>query len=445
MILVLGGGLAGMATAHHLRRLLPDVPRLVLEKEAVPGGLSRSRRAGGFTFDFTGHYLHLRDPGTIAFVDELVGDRMMQVERRAFIHSQGARLDFPYQANLHGLPPEAVARMLVDFVEAAKTPLPERPEELPFGEWARRVFGAGIAEGFMIPYNTKLFGCAPDELTSEWVSWAVPRPDLAQVINGALGLRNAGMGYNPSFRYPKEGGIGILAEALAGRVADDLRCGAAVVSIDARERRVVLQGGEVLPFEQVVSTLPLPYLLQRIRGVDGCPGLGMTLAEMAGTLRWSAVVDLELGVEREPIADGAHWIYFPDADVPFYRVGFPSNVSRSLAPAGCSSLSVEFHHRPGAPLPPTESLVAQARAGLERAGILRPADRIVHAEAALLDPAYVLFDRRRTPTVEAAMRRLAKAGIRSIGRFGAWTYSYMERALLDGQEAAEAIAAERSA
>jgi len=445
MILILGGGLAGLATAFHLRRLLPGVPRLVLEKEALPGGLSRSRHVDGFTFDFTGHYLHLRDPGTIAFVEELVGDRMTQVERRAFIHSRGARLDFPYQANLHGLPPSAVARMVLDFFEASKVPLPERPEELPFGEWARRVFGAGIAEGFMIPYNAKLFGCAPDELTSEWVSWAVPRPDLAQVVNGALGIRNAGMGYNPRFRYPREGGIGILAEALAERVGADLRCGAAVVSIDARERRVVLQGGEVLPFEQVVSTLPLPYLLQRVRGVDGCPGLGMTLAEMAGALRWAAVIDLELGVDRAEIAEGAHWVYFPDPGVPFYRVGFPSNVARSLAPAGCSSLSVEFPHRPGAPLPPTGTLVAAARAGLEAAGILRPSDRIVCAEAALLDPAYVLFDRRRTPTVEAAMRRLGKVGIRSIGRFGAWTYSYMERALLDGKEAAEAIAAERLA
>jgi protoporphyrinogen oxidase len=157
------------------------------------------------------------------------------------------------------------------------------------------------------------------------------------------------------------------------------------------------------------------------------------------------VIDLELGVDRAQIADGAHWIYFPDPEVPFYRVGFPSNVARSLAPAGCSSLSVEFSHKPGTPLPPTGTLVAAARAGLEAAGILRPSDRIVCAEAALLDPAYVLFDRRRTPTVEAAMRRLAKVGIRSIGRFGAWTYSYMERALLDGQEAAESIAAERLA
>lgn len=444
MILILGGGLAGISAAWHLARRLPGVPRLVLEKEEVPGGLSRSRRFDGFTFDFTGHYLHLRDPATIAWVEELLPGRMIEIERRAYIHSHGALLDFPYQANLHGLPPAMVAQMLVDFVEATRQPLPENADALPFGEWARRVFGAGIAQGFMLPYNAKLFGCEPDELTSEWVSWSVPRPDLLQVVQGALGIRNAGMGYNPRFRYPDEGGIGVLADALAREIADDVRYRANVVSIDARERRVVLQGGEVVPFERVISTLPLPYLLQRVRGLDGCPGLGMTLAEIAGALRWSAVVDLELGIAREEIAGGAHWIYFPDPEVPFYRVGFPSNVSRSLAPPGSSSLSVEFPHRPGTPLPSVDELVARARAGLEAAGILRRDDRILLAEAALLDPAYVIFDRRRTPLVEAAMRRLSGAGIRSIGRFGAWTYSYMERALIDGAEAADALAEERA-
>ncbi|MFN7967189.1 MAG: hypothetical protein U0V87_16015 [Acidobacteriota bacterium] len=35
------------------------------------------------------------------------------------------------------------------------------------------------------------------------------------------------------------------------------------------------------------------------------------------------MIDLELGVERAEIADGAHWIYYPEAIYPFYRVGFP--------------------------------------------------------------------------------------------------------------------------
>ena len=57
MILILGGGLAGMSTAYHLG----DTPHLVLEAQATPGGLCRSRDVNGFTFDYTGHLLHLRN------------------------------------------------------------------------------------------------------------------------------------------------------------------------------------------------------------------------------------------------------------------------------------------------------------------------------------------------------------------------------------------------
>ncbi|MBP7147001.1 MAG: FAD-dependent oxidoreductase [Acidobacteria bacterium] len=442
MILVLGGGLAGLSAAYHLARELPGVPRLVLEREAEPGGLCRSRRADGFTFDLTGHYLHLRDPETVALVDELLGGELVPVERRAVIHCRGTIVDFPFQAHLHGLPPDVVARCLVDFVEASRSGPPDKDPRMPFGAWARAVFGDGIAEEFLLPFNAKQFGVPPDELTAEWVAWSVPRPDLRQVVGGALGLKNPALGYNPRFHYPRSGGIGVLASALAERVGADLRLGARVTSIDAHEHRVVLEGGEILHWERLVSTLPLPALLQRTRGLGSCPRLGRSPAEMAGELRWSAVIDLQIGVERREIAGGAHWMYFPGPEYPFYRVGFPANVAPAMAPAGCRSLSVEFPHRPGAPLPGVDELLAAAREGLVRAGVLGERDRVVHAERVLLDPAYVIFDRRRTPTVAAAEALLHGAGIRAIGRFGGWTYSYMERALIDGRDVARELAAE---
>lgn len=438
MILILGGGLAGMSTAYHLARNLPQEPRLVLEREPLPGGLARSRRYDGFTFDDTGHYLHLRDPEIKRWVDELLGDQLMAVERRAQIHSRGVRLEFPYQANLFGLPPAVIAQAIVDFAAALQQPPPDKSGKMPFGQWARRVFGDTIADEFMIPYNAKLFGCDPDAITAEWVAWAVPRPDLQQVVRGALGLTNSGMGYNPAFLYPRDGGIGALPAALAQQVDADLRCNAAVAAIDAQRREVTLASGETLRYQQLVSSLPLPLLLRLIDRLDDG---GPPVAEEAAALRWTAVLDVELGVERAEIAGGAHWIYFPEPVYPFYRVGFPSNVCRAMAPAGCSSLSVEFAHDPALPTPDRGPLIDRARQGLILAGILAPADKIRVAHVERLDPAYVLFTPGTTKRTAQLLARLESVGIQSIGRFGAWTYSYMERALLDGKQAATKVAA----
>ena len=51
MILIIGAGLTGLSTAYHLG----DVEYQICEKEREVGGLCRSFKQDGFTFDCTGH------------------------------------------------------------------------------------------------------------------------------------------------------------------------------------------------------------------------------------------------------------------------------------------------------------------------------------------------------------------------------------------------------
>ena len=62
-------------------------------------------------------------------------------------------------------------------------------------------------------------------------------------------------------------------------------------------------------------------------------------------LRWVRVLNLALGVDGAA-APREHWLYFPDPELPFYRVGFPSNHG-DLAPPGCHTVSVEVSLDPG--------------------------------------------------------------------------------------------------
>ena len=210
MILILGGGLAGLSTAYHLG----EEPHLVLEAEDSAGGLCRSREIDGFVFDYTGHLLHLRDDRAIALVDALLPDAFESIERCARIRTRGVTLPFPFQANLHGLPNEVVADCLIVFAQSLAVDVPDDPAT-SFHDWSMAFFRKGISDAFMIPYNTKLFRREPHLMTADWVSWAVPKPSLEQVVRGALGIENLGMGYNSTFRYPWQGGIGVLPRALA--------------------------------------------------------------------------------------------------------------------------------------------------------------------------------------------------------------------------------------
>jgi hypothetical protein len=55
--------------------------------------------------------------------------------------------------------------------------------------------------------------------------------------------------------------------------------------------------------------------------------------------------------------------------------------------------------------------------------------------------AYVLYDFRREPALRLIFRELGRRGVESIGRYGAWKYSFMEEALLDGRDCAARLAA----
>ncbi|MBM4035551.1 MAG: FAD-dependent oxidoreductase, partial [Planctomycetes bacterium] len=80
MIVILGAGLAGLSTAYHLRRGgRRDVA--LHEREERPGGLCRSETRDGFTFDHTGHFLHLRTPKVERLLSRWLGRELDRVIR----------------------------------------------------------------------------------------------------------------------------------------------------------------------------------------------------------------------------------------------------------------------------------------------------------------------------------------------------------------------------
>lgn len=423
--MILGAGLTGLSTAFHSQ----GEGRIVLvEREQRVGGKACTNRRDGFTFDITGHWLHVRDPRARALLGQLFapGD-LVEIERRTGVWTHGVMLPYPFQANLFGLPLPIVHECLVGLFEAHR-----RTDELPPGAslqaFAERRFGAGIARHFFVPYNTKLWGVAPDRMSSSWVTRYIPVPDPAQILAGAIGLRQEGLGYNATFAYPVAGGIDALPNALRGaldrRDEVELVLGAEVESIDAARSQVRFVGEErSRTFRRLVSTIPLPALVDRI--VDAPAEVRAARAALRSvSWRWLDVATRT----KAPIPE--HWVYVPAPEVPFFRVGVFSNALPAMAPLGCSSLYVELGDRDR---PPDVALVL---AELAKMGAITSPEDVLFTEMHDVEHAYVVFDDDHAPATATIHAWLAAHGIRSCGRYGAWVYSSMEDALLDGMEAA---------
>lgn len=435
-VLILGGGLTGLSAAHELSRSAPASSWLLIEKEARVGGLCRTEARQGFLFDATGHWLHLRDPETTALVGELLGEGLARIARRSAVFLQGAFVDYPFQVNFGQLPDkEIVAEILQSFLDARLGPNgADRRAAAPasFEDFILSNLGSGIAEHFMVPYNTKLWTVHPRELAADWTQRFVPRPTVEQVVRGALGLRTDPIGYNPTFLYPREGGIESLPRALAARLdARRIRCGRRPVEIDPEKRSLRLDDGTAIAYRHLISSIPLPEL---VRLCAQRPP--RAVRDAAANLKATTVTYVNVAV-RGTAGPPYQWVYVPEERYRFYRIGSASTTHPPLAPLGHRSFHVEFSHR-------GDLSAADARdeaiAGLIELGFVSSAGDILFAEPHEIPFAYVIFDAQHGPAMRTIAEWLVRVGVRSCGRYGAWEYSSMEDAIIAGRTAARSLA-----
>ncbi len=437
-VVILGAGLAGMAAAHRLGKRRR--PYLLFEREGRPGGLVRSERVAGYTFDYTGHLLHMKRRETRDLVLKELGleGRFLAVQRRSFIFSKGVYTRYPFQANTFGLPVDVVRECLEGFVqarldEAARAARPAGRSKGPAGEgnfesWILRTFGPGIARHFMLPYNAKLWGVPPREMTTEWMGRFVPQPGLSEVLRGALQDRPEATGYNAHFLYPRSGGIEVLARGFAAKV--EARLNTEAVEVDLKARQARFSDGSSVRFRRLISSLPLKTLVSLI---PACPA---RVRRASARLRATGVLNVNFGVAGRNISD-KHWIYVPEERFPFYRAGFYHNFSPAMAPRGCSSVYAEVSLGPASPRVDPARAAEKVRRGLIEMGVLKPGDRIAARFTAHIPGAYVVYDPHRAAAVAEIRDYLRENGVLSTGRWGSWEYGSMEDAIWQGIEAAD--------
>jgi protoporphyrinogen oxidase len=275
----------------------------------------------------------------------------------------------------------------------------------------------------MIPYNSKLWGAHPRDITAAWCSRFVPLPKLEDVLAGAVGLNDRELGYNTDFLYPARG-IGELTTALAKDLLPNIAFQHAPKAIDNRRQRLIFDDGEV-PYEALISTAPLDTLLALLLDAPA------QVREAASRLRCNPLYYLDVALDR-PVGP-LHWVYVPEERYPFYRVGCYSNFSAEMAPPGKSNLYVELASRQA---PDLAVLLPEVAAGLREMKLIDRPEDILFAELRRIDHAYVVFDHAYYASLEAIKPFLLEQRIVSAGRYGGWNYSSMEDALMFGRQAA---------
>ena len=428
-MIILGAGLAGLSAAYH-------GGGVVYERDAAIGGHSRSKKLDGFVFDEGIHVLQTKNAEILKFFDGL-GLKFQEHARSGYVYSHGICRPYPLQVNTAGLPWRLRLECIWTYLRTARTAaLDSQPMPRNYEEWLNNTLGTGFTRHFLGPYARKFWTVPPAEMTHDWAVMRVPKPKWWTVIKGAVRSHHPNLGTHVQFRYPVQGGFGAMADAFAPHIRD-IRLRKEVVRLDGKARRVSFADGEEVTYTRLISTLPLPDLVRLMTDVPA------EVLAAAARLRYNSLIVINLGIDRPGIS-ARHWIHFPEPEISFFRISFPSNFAPGLAPRGTSSVSAEVAYSDWAPVDKSQ-IVDRIVDDLHRVGVLRKRDRIVLTDTIDIKYAYVIYDHNRKESVRTIHDYLGKHEIVPCGRYGRWAYLWSDEAVLSGRKAAELAARRRQA
>jgi UDP-galactopyranose mutase len=320
-----------------------------------------------------------------------------------------------------------------DGILEASAPLVEAAPPRNFEEFIHKVWGAGIAKHFAIPYNRKLWAVPLSEMETSWLGGRVPLPDLEEMIEGALSPVPKPMGPNARFGYPLRGGFQKLMDGWLPHLKGELRLNSRVVAVSPRRHAVTFSDGKELRYDYLVSTMPLPVLIRQM-GREA----PAAIRAAAASLRHVSVRCVHIGVGRERLTD-KHWIYYPE-DTVFHRIFVQGNASPYCNPPGGFGLTCEITYSPHKPLPAEgDDLVRRAIEDCHKAGIFQPGDPILATAQCDLPHAYVVYDHGRGAAVARIREWLAERDILLAGRYSEWEYYNSDHAFIAGKKAADQV------
>ncbi len=430
-VVVIGAGPTGLGAGYRLQELGHD-NWVILEGSDRVGGLATSfTDEDGFTWDIGGHVMFSHYPYYDAIVDRVMGEEFSTLNREAWVWMQERFIPYPFQNNIKDLEPETVLECIMGAITAAANAGEATPTN--FREWIDATMGAGIAKHFMVPYNFKVWATPPELMNYVWIGERVSVVDVEDLLRNVLFDKPATQwGPNNTFRYPLRGGTGFLYEGMRRFVEDHLELSCPAVSVDPSEKVVRTADGRTWPYDVLISTMPLNRLLEATEGVpDAVRGAG-------GQLEWSGSHIVGIGVDR-PTDSDKNWIYFPEPDVPFYRVTYLSNYSPYLtAKPDQMALLTETSRSQYKP-EDGDKIVDRVIDGLVLTGLLKESDRELTCARWLCSPdqSYPVPTVNRDGALATIQPWLRSQDIWSRGRFGAWLYEVgnMDHSAMQGVEA----------
>jgi protoporphyrinogen oxidase len=444
-VVIVGAGPAGLTAAHVLSKA--GVEAIVLEKDQVVGGISRTVNYRNYYFDIGGHRFFTKVKSVDDLWKELLGKDLLRRKRLSRIYYNEKYFSYPLRPfnALFSLGIWNSLLVVLSFLHAQLFPW---KDEETIEHWVVNRFGDRLYRAFFKTYSEKVWGMPCSEIHAEWAAQRIKGLSLLTALKNALiGSRGGKKQIKTlieEFDYPKLG-PGMMWQKAADIVREkgcQVWLGAEVVGIVWSGNRVTAlelrRDGhtELIQGTDFISSMPIKEAMGKFR-----PPVPTSVLHAANDLRYRDFLTIALIVnQREVFPD--NWIYVHEPDVKVARIQNFKNWSPFMVPDESKScLGLEYFCFEGDNFwtLPDDELIELGKRELEIIGLVK-ASEVEDGLVVRMPKAYPIYDssyRRSLGVVREFLQGISN--LQFVGRNGMHKYNNQDHSMLTAMLAAENI------
>ena len=425
-IIIIGAGLAGIGAAYRFH--CNQIQVSVYEKNSYPGGSAACSNKDGFTFSNAPHIFGINMEKFSAILSDFSNSNIEPIHSYTSNYWKGYWIEDPILFNLSALPKDLIVKIITDFLKAGqeKTELGNS-----FKDRLYTLYGKTFTDIFAASYTEKFKTTSLDNIDYTDVDQKFYCPTFNEILTGAIADETENSHHTTILHpLPTAGFMNFFNNTSF----IDLNLEHQVRLIDTKQKIIGFNSGETEKYDYLISTMPLPELINCMTGVPNKIRLA------AENLAYTNCLVINIAVNRKHLSK-TYQTYFFDRSIIFSRLTFPGILSPNNSPENYESIQAEIYfsekYKP-LHLPP-ENFIEPTVAGLIRCGIVRAEDGIMYKEAKWIQFAGIIYDFDRKSNLSAVHNYLNETDIKYCGRYGDWENKMTDASFTSGENAAQEI------
>ncbi len=415
-ITILGGGISAISLALFLQSKEKIKEINILEKNDKLGGLLRSFKFDKLYYDIGPHIIFSKHKDILELNKKILKNNISKIKRsNKIIYKKQTYIKYPFENELCKLNKNDLNFALNSFLN---NPFHEyNPKNML--QFFLKLFGKGITDLYLRPYNEKIWKFDPTFLDTQMVE-RIPQPPKEDIIKSARGTKTEGYKHQLFFYYPSKGGIQSLFDEYKNKLNKKVKIfnNVKIKKINTfKNSQKTHFNKRIIKSDKIISTIPLNELYLFFDKENDF------LKKTSKNLLYNSIKIVTLKIKGN--FGGNNFAFMvPDKDIIFHRISKLNFLGKNYSQKNYTFFQIEITYRKNDQIDKMSNKEIKLKIikDLISLKFLKKNNDIIKYDIKDFKYAYVIYDINHRTNVDKLIKYYKKNNIICSGRFGSWEY-----------------------